>query len=145
VAIGSSLSLAYCAIFVVISVAGVDSHTHIFIYSLFCACVRMRCTPSLRRLGQPPTQFRPSFTCLLSWLWVTWPPMCSNCARDFWSLLKSDVVEWRSTMLWILERCRAHSSCSVGCGWYDWRRPLSRSAVPFHTLWHYRKLSIGIE
>jgi len=50
----------------------------------------------------------------------------------------SDFVEWRSTMLWILERRRARSSCSVCCEgsfddsrwergwvteWYNWRNP----------------------
>jgi len=44
-------------------------------------------------------------------------------------------------VLWFLERRRARSSCSVRCRWYDWRRPLSRSAVLFTTLWHYRELS----
>jgi len=29
----------------------------------------------------------------------------------------------------------------VCCEWYNWRRPLSRSAVLFTTLWHCRKLS----
>jgi len=39
------------------------------------------------------------------------------------------------------ERRRARSSCSVCCGWYDWRRPLSRSTVLFATLRHCRELS----
>jgi len=32
-------------------------------------------------------------------------------------------------------------SACVCCGWYDWRRPLSRSAALFATLWHCRELS----
>jgi len=32
--------------------------------------------------------------------------------------------------------------CAVCYGWYDWRRPLSRSAVLFVTLWHCRELSV---
>jgi len=72
----------------------------------------------------------------------------------------SDFAGWRSTVLWVLERRRAQSSCSVCCEgwfeesrwewewvteWYDWRRPgarpLSRSAVFFTTPWHCRGLS----
>jgi len=57
------------------------------------------------------SSFRPSFICLLSvtWLWVTWPSLCSNGGRDFWSVLKSDVVEQRSSVMWILERSQATS------------------------------------
>jgi len=40
-----------------------------------------------------------------------------------------------------LVKTPARSSCSVCCGSYDWRRPLSRSAVLFATLWHYQGLS----
>jgi len=42
--------------------------------------------------------------------------------------------------VWVLERRRAQSSCSVCCGWYDWRRPLNRSTLLFATLWRCQEL-----
>jgi len=78
----------------------------------------------------------------------------------FYDTFTSDFVEWRSAVLWVLERCRARSSCSVCCEgslgdsrwewewvteWYDWRSlgasPLSRSTVFFATPWHRCELS----
>jgi len=70
------------------------------------------------------------------WREVTWPPLCLNWKRNFRTTFKSDVVEWRPTV-----RRRARSWCNVCCGWYDWRRPLSRPAVLFATPWHCRELS----
>jgi len=61
----------------------------------------------------------------------------------FYDTFTSDFVEWRSTVLWVLERGRTRSSCSVCCEWYDWRRLVlvrCRSTV-FATPWHCRELS----
>jgi len=78
----------------------------------------------------------------------------------FYNTFTSDFVEWKSTELWLLERCRAQILCSVCCErlfgdlqwkwewvtkWYDYwsphANPLSLSAVFFATIWHCRELS----
>jgi len=80
-------------------------------------------------------------------------------SREFFTFT-SDFVEWRWTVLWVLERRQARRSRSVCCEgsfgdsrwewewvieWYDWRSlgasPLSRSIVFFATPWHCRELS----
>jgi len=130
----------------------VDLHICICICTSYCfyLCRLRLCTAAtLQWPAAPPTTHRHSFLAMLTclhlfatvWREVTWPPQCSNWGRDFSTLFKSDIVQWRSTVLWILQRRRARSSCSVCCGWCDWRRPLSRSAVLFATLWHCRELS----
>jgi len=93
--------------------------------------------------GRRPS-FRPGFTCLLP---------CDCRSRDRRRVQTGGAIsghfssqtllneDRQCSVLWILERRRARSSCSVCCGWYDWRRPLSRSAVLFATLWHCRELS----
>jgi len=67
---------------------------YVFVPVTVCTCVRIDCTPRLRCLSRPPTQFPTWFHLFATvWLEVTWPPLCSNWGRDFWSLFKSDVVE----------------------------------------------------
>jgi len=134
VVIGSSPTLAYCTIFIVMPSEVVDLHICICIVPVpFCTCVRtgfvpqLHCRSLLRRR-------RPSFPAVLTcfhlfatvWREVTWAPLCSNWGHDFSTLFKSDVVESGSTVLRILERSRAWSSwvCAVGDttdeeGWVD--------------------------
>jgi len=94
VAIGSSPPLAYCTIFITVSSEGVDLHICICICTSHCLChVRIGCMPPpLHGISRPLTQF-PTWFHLFAvvWLWVTWPLLCSNCGRDFLTLLRSDV------------------------------------------------------
>jgi len=86
------------------------------------------------------------------WLEVVTTTVFQTRAR-FYDTFTSYFVEWRSRVLWVLERLRARSSCRVCCKglfgnsrwewewvneWYNWRRPgaspLSRSTVFCHTV-----------
>jgi len=78
------------------------------------------------------------FTCSVCWLVTRSPATAAVFQTRAWFdyTFTSDITKWRSTALWVLERCRA-----MWCGWQNWRRQLSRSTVPFATMWHCRVLS----
>jgi len=114
----------------------------VFIAVTDCACVcvgcmlQLCCHSLLRRCWPANPVFRqcwPVFTRLLPY--VEKSRDCrSNWGRDFSTLsnmmLNKDwQCSWRDAP--------ALSSCTLCCGWYNWRRLLSRSAVLFATLWRH--------
>jgi len=120
---------------------------YVFVPVTVCTCARIGCAPQLccrTLLRRRRPSFPAGLTCFhlfaTVWLEVTWLPLCSNWGRDFSTLSSQTLLKKKIDSVVILERRRARSSCSVCCRWYDWRRPLSRSAVQFATLWHCREL-----
>jgi len=129
----------------------VRSSTYIFVYVFVpvtdCSCVRIGCAPQLRcrsllrRRRPADLVFRPcwpAFTCLLPY---------DEKSRDRRCVQTWGAISRHFSSQTLLNKDRqcceswARSSCTVCCGWYDWWRPLSRSAVLFATLWHCRELS----
>jgi len=87
----------------------------VYAYAARCSCAALAGRPTLR----------PGFTGLLPCDWKSRDRRCSNGGSDLWTLLMSDVVEYRSTVLWVIRLTKT----------------VSRSAVLFATLWHCRELS----
>jgi len=83
----------------------------------------------------------PVFTCLLACDEKSCDCCCVQTGGSVSQHFSSQTLLNINWVLWILERRRARSSFSVCSGWYGWQRPLSRSAVLFATLWHWRELS----
>jgi len=98
-----------------------------------CICMRRSCD----RAGLPAPFHLLCRICSLYWP-VTRSHVTAAVFQTrarFGDIFTSDFVEWRSTVLWALERRRAQSSCSVCCEgsfgdlrweseWVtDWRRP----------------------
>jgi len=92
-----------------------------FFPAIDCTCVRLDCTPQLR-LHNPPHRcradpvFRPCWLVSLIYYHMTRSHMTATVfwtQAQFYDTFTLNFVEWRLTVLWVLERCWARTSCSV--------------------------------
>jgi len=99
--------------------------TYVFVPVTVFTCVRIGCAlqlccRSLLRCRRPSVRpCLPVFTCLLPYDEKSRDRCCVQTGRDFSTLFKVRRCWIKTTVLWILEKRRARSSCSVCCE--SWR------------------------